>query len=684
MGFKQSTVCGRSGETFRTINPATGEVLAEVEIAGAPEVEPRRRGGARAARRVWAAMTGRRARPRPEAAPPTSCARATTSWRGWRRSTPASRSRRRRRSTSLSGADCLEYFAGLAGDARRRARRSRPGRLRLYAARAARRRRRHRRLELSDPDRLLEVGAGARLRQRHDLQAGGADAAHRASSSPRSYARPACRTASSTSCRAMRRTGRAARRAIPASPRSRSPARSAPARRVMADAAQTLKHVTLELGGKSPLIVFDDAELDNAVSGALLGNFYSAGEVCSNGTRVFVHSAASRTAFLEQARRRASSGWWSAIRSTRDPCRRADLARSTWTKVLGYIERGRAEGAQRADRRRAASRDGALARGLLRRADGVRRLHRRHGDRARGDLRAGDDRARLRRGGRGRSPAPTPPNTASPPASSPATSPAAHRVIARLEAGTCWINHYNVTPIELPFGGVKLSGLGRENGTRGDRALHAAQERLRRARRHRGALLMGARIDDERRSTMSSSAPARPAASRRPAERGRRATACCVLEYRRLGPLGLHPDAERAVHPDEHRRSYNWRYQTEPEPHLGGRRLHTPRGKVLGGSSSINGMVYVRGNPLDFERWEEAGAAGWGYARRAALFPAGREPRRRAATPIAAATGPLQDALRPARATRSTAPSSRRRGRPAIRRPTTSTATSRKASAGWT
>jgi choline dehydrogenase len=59
---------------------------------------------------------------------------------------------------------------------------------------------------------------------------------------------------------------------------------------------------------------------------------------------------------------------------------------------------------------------------------------------------------------------------------------------------------------------------------------------------------------------------------------------------------------------------YDWRYRTEPEPHLDGRRLHTPRGKVLGGSSSINGMVYVRGNPLDFERWQEQGASGWSYA----------------------------------------------------------------------
>ena len=58
---------------------------------------------------------------------------------------------------------------------------------------------------------------------------------------------------------------------------------------------------------------------------------------------------------------------------------------------------------------------------------------------------------------------------------------------------------------------------------------------------------------------------------------------------------------------------YDWRYFTEPEPYLDGRRLHTPRGKVLGGSSSINGMVYVRGNALDYERWVEQGAAGWGY-----------------------------------------------------------------------
>ena len=59
---------------------------------------------------------------------------------------------------------------------------------------------------------------------------------------------------------------------------------------------------------------------------------------------------------------------------------------------------------------------------------------------------------------------------------------------------------------------------------------------------------------------------------------------------------------------------YDWGFRTEPEPHLGGRTLATPRGKVIGGSSSINGMIYVRGHARDFDHWRDEGAAGWGYA----------------------------------------------------------------------
>jgi len=61
------------------------------------------------------------------------------------------------------------------------------------------------------------------------------------------------------------------------------------------------------------------------------------------------------------------------------------------------------------------------------------------------------------------------------------------------------------------------------------------------------------------------------------------------------------------------RARYNWRFHTDPEPHLHGRRLYQPRGRVLGGSSAINGMTYVRGHALDFDRWVGEGAGGWSY-----------------------------------------------------------------------
>jgi choline dehydrogenase len=96
---------------------------------------------------------------------------------------------------------------------------------------------------------------------------------------------------------------------------------------------------------------------------------------------------------------------------------------------------------------------------------------------------------------------------------------------------------------------------------------------------------------------------------------------------------------------------FNWGYETEPEPGLGGRRLHTPRGKVLGGSSSINGMVWVRGNPLDFEEWRELGAAGWGFAdvlpyfRRADAHEGGDSAYRDKAGPLHNQYGTLQNPL---------------------------------------
>ncbi|ODN69467.1 Oxygen-dependent choline dehydrogenase [Methylobrevis pamukkalensis] len=98
-------------------------------------------------------------------------------------------------------------------------------------------------------------------------------------------------------------------------------------------------------------------------------------------------------------------------------------------------------------------------------------------------------------------------------------------------------------------------------------------------------------------------------------------------------------------------RRYNWMYESEPEPGLGGRRMHCPRGKVLGGSSSINGLVYVRGNPADFDRWQDEGARGWSHAdvlpyfRRAESRQEGGDEYRGDAGPLATRYGTLKNPL---------------------------------------
>jgi betaine-aldehyde dehydrogenase len=229
---------------------------------------------------------------------------------------------------------------------------------------------------------------------------------------------------------------------------------------VMAAASPSLKHVTLELGGKSPLIIFDDARLDNAVSGALLGNFYSAGEVCSNGTRVFVHRKI-KEAFLERIVARTNA---MRIGDPMDPVTQVGslISQAHMEKVLAYIARGRAEGARvLTGGYRVTTAD--LANGFFVAPtvfDGC------HDDMAivreeifgpvMAVLEFDDEEEVIARANA------TDYGLAAGVFTNDLTR--AHRVIARLEAGTCWINQYNITPIELPFGGVKLSGLGRENG----------------------------------------------------------------------------------------------------------------------------------------------------------------------------------------------------------------------------
>ena len=229
---------------------------------------------------------------------------------------------------------------------------------------------------------------------------------------------------------------------------------------VMADAASTLKQVTLELGGKSPLIVFDDARLDNAVSGALLGNFYSAGEVCSNGTRVFVHRSV-HADFIERLRKRV------AAMRVGDPLDAATqvgalISAAHMDKVLGFIAKGRSQGA-RLITGGARVVSGDLAKGFFVAPtvfdgcdddmDIVR--HEIFGP-VMAVLEFEDEDEVVERANASEF------GLAAGIFTSDLTR--AHRVIARLQAGTCWINHYNITPVELPFGGVKRSGLGRENG----------------------------------------------------------------------------------------------------------------------------------------------------------------------------------------------------------------------------
>jgi len=229
---------------------------------------------------------------------------------------------------------------------------------------------------------------------------------------------------------------------------------------VMSDAAQSLKNVTLELGGKSPLIVFGDAKLDNAVAGALLANFYSSGQVCSNGTRVFVHRSI-KAAFLERLVKRVAA---MRIGDPMNPETQvgALVSEQHMHKVLYYIERGRAEGAR------------VLTGGMRVTTGGLERgyfVAPTVFDDCRDDmtivreeifgpvmsvLEFEDEQEVIERANA------TEFGLAAGVFTNDLTR--AHRVIARLQAGTCWINQYNVTPIELPFGGVKLSGLGRENG----------------------------------------------------------------------------------------------------------------------------------------------------------------------------------------------------------------------------
>lgn len=226
-------------------------------------------------------------------------------------------------------------------------------------------------------------------------------------------------------------------------------------RKVYAAAAAGIKHVTMELGGKSPIIVFEDADIENAVSGAILGNFYSSGQVCSNGTRVFVH-ADIKEAFLQRLADRLDAA---VIGDPMQPDTNFGpmVSEAQMNIALGYIDKGKAEGARLVYGGQRLDRDGfylqptvfadvtdtmTIAReeifgpvmAVLEFTDETDVMTRANDTEF--GLAAGVFTQDLTR---------------------------AHRVVAGFEAGTCYINTYNDAPVEAPFGGSKASGVGREN-----------------------------------------------------------------------------------------------------------------------------------------------------------------------------------------------------------------------------
>jgi len=229
---------------------------------------------------------------------------------------------------------------------------------------------------------------------------------------------------------------------------------------VMAQAAGDLKKVTLELGGKSPIIIFDDADIENAINAALVANFYSTGQVCSNGTRVFVQEGL-YSEFVERLDERTR-----AIRvgDPFDPETQMGplVSREHYEKVCAYMSRAKQSSARHVCGGDVID-EGELGKGLYvtpavfadcsDELDFVQ-------EEVFGPLMAvlsfkteaeALQRANATRFGL---------------AGAVFTQDfsRAHRVANKIQAGIVWINDYNITPPEVPFGGYKESGVGRENG----------------------------------------------------------------------------------------------------------------------------------------------------------------------------------------------------------------------------
>ena len=232
-------------------------------------------------------------------------------------------------------------------------------------------------------------------------------------------------------------------------------------KKVMAAAASSLKDITMELGGKSPLIIFDDANIDNAVSGAMLGNFYTQGEICTNGTRVYVHKNI-YPVFIGKLLQRTKKNIVIGDPMAAETNMGALISEKHHQRVLDYINKGVAEGATLLTGGKPASPlsapDGLFIEPTVFtdcRDDMTIAREEIFGpvmavftfeDEAEVIARANDTEFGLAAG------------------VFTQDITRAHRVIHQLQAGICWINNYGASPPEMPVGGYKQSGIGRENG----------------------------------------------------------------------------------------------------------------------------------------------------------------------------------------------------------------------------
>lgn len=229
-------------------------------------------------------------------------------------------------------------------------------------------------------------------------------------------------------------------------------------KRVAAMAAQTLKKVTLELGGKSPIVIFDDCDFESAVNAALAGNFYSTGQVCSNGTRVFVHEAIFDS-FVDEVVRRSCA---IVLGDPFDPETQMGplVSAQQRDKVIDYVKQVRTS--SEVDLLCGGTTD-TMTDGyfvspavVVAHSDDHPVVTQEVFGPVMTVLKFSDEDPVVARANEtrfGLAAAVFTQNFAR-----------AHRVANALKAGIVWINEYNITPAEIPFGGYKESGIGRENG----------------------------------------------------------------------------------------------------------------------------------------------------------------------------------------------------------------------------